>query len=160
GLGSALNAAQEKAVNAQAKLRAIRAAIASGKAPTRARDNPNLASLEQRLAQAREELSELERRYTWNYLQHEPQAVKLQKLIPVLEAQLARERETSLQANLADAEQEAAQTQDALDRLKSQQAAEEGSIQTFSTRFGEYKVLQEQLANLEAMQRRISERLV
>src|SRR5262249_20300828 len=60
----------------------------------------------------------------------------------------------------ADAEQEAAQTQDALDRLKSQQAAEEGSVQTFSSRFGEYKALQEQLANLETMQRRTAERLI
>lgn len=160
GLGSALNAAQERAVNAQAKLRAIKAAIASGKAPTRAKDNPNLGAIEQRLAQAREQLSELERRYTQNYLKHEPEAVKLQKLIPVLESQLAQEKETSLQANLADAEQEAAQAQDALDRLKGQQAAEESSLQTFSSRFGEYKVLQEQLGNLETMQRRTAERLV
>ena len=160
GLGSALNAAQEKAVNAQAKLRAIKAAIASGKAPTRAKDNPNMVAIEQRLSQAREELGEFERRYTANYLKREPQAVKLQKLIPALEKQLAQEKDASLQANLADAEQEAAQSQDALEKLKSQQSTEESAIQTFSGRFSEYKALQEQLSNLETMQRRSAERLV
>lgn len=160
GLGSALNSAQDRAVNAQAKLRAIKAAISSGKAPTRAKDNPSLGAIEQRLAQAREELSEFERRYTANYLKREPQAVKLQKLIPALETQLAQEKEASLQTNLAEAEQEAAQAQDALERLKGQQVAEASSIQTFSSRFGEYKSLQEELGNLETMQRRSAERLV
>ena len=160
GLGNALNAAQEKAVNAQAKLRSIKAAIAAGKAPTRAKDNPNLGAIEQRLAQAREELSEFERRYTANYLKLEPQAVKLQKLIPALEKQLAQEKDASLQANIAEAEQEAAQAQDALEKLKGQQATEENAIQTFSGRFSEYKALQEQLSNLETLQRRTAERLV
>ncbi|MBM4298862.1 MAG: hypothetical protein FJ143_14095, partial [Deltaproteobacteria bacterium] len=139
GLGTALNAAQEKAVNTQAKLRTIKAQIASGKRPTHAKDNPNLAALEQQLLQAREESGDLERRYTSNYLKREPQAVKLQKLIPALEKQLAQEKESSWQANLADAEQEAAQAQDALEKLKAQQASEESVAQTFSGRFGEYK---------------------
>lgn len=160
GLGTALNSAQEKAVNAQAKLRSIKAQIASGKRPTHAKDNPNLAALEQQLLQAREELGDLERRYTGNYLKREPQAVKLQKLIPALEKQLAQEKEASWQANLADAEQEAAQAQDALEKLKAQQANDESAVQTFSGRFGEYKALQEELNALELSQRRTAERMV
>ncbi len=160
GLNTTVNAAEEKAVTAQTKLRALRAAIAAGKGTTRSKDNPTLADLELRLSQAREELKQLERRYTAAYLAREPQAVALKTKIPELENQIKREREASQQANLAEAEQEAQQTQEALESLRRQLSGERQSVQSFSARLGEYTALQTQLADLEKLQGGAAERLV
>jgi polysaccharide biosynthesis transport protein len=160
GLNAAVNAAEEKAVAAQSKLTSLRAAIAAGKAATRAKDNPTLAALEQRLSQAREELKQLERRYTAAYLVREPQAAALKTKIPELEEQIKREREASQQANLADAEQEAAQAQEALVGLRRQLSGDRHSVQSFSARLSEYGALQSQLESLEKLHDGAAERLV
>ena len=160
GLNAAINAAEEKAIAAQSKLGSLRAAIAAGKATTRAKDNPTLASLEQRLSQAREELKQLERRYTAAYLARERDAMALKTKIPELEEQIKREREASQQANLADAEQEVAQTQEALASLRRQISGEKHNVQSFSARLTEYGALQTQLAGIEKLHDAASERLV
>ena len=160
GLNAAINTAEEKSVAAQSKLNSLRAAVAAGKASIRAKDSPTLAALEQRLSQAREDLKQLERRYTPAYLVREPQAVALKTKIPELEEQIRRERETSQQANLADAEQEAAQTREALATLRRQLAGDRHSVQTFSARLGEYGALQTQLDNLQRLHDAAAERLV
>jgi uncharacterized protein involved in exopolysaccharide biosynthesis len=160
GLNTALNAAEEKAIAAQSKLGSLRAAIAAGKGATRAKDNPTLASLEQRLSQAREDLKQLERRYTAAYLARERDAMVLKTKIPELEQQIKREREASQQANLADAEQEVAQTQEALTSLRRQVSGEKHNVQSFSARLAEYGALQTQLERLEKLHDAASERLV
>src|SRR5262245_15977452 len=160
GLNSALTAAEEKAITAQTKLRTLKAAIAEGKAQTRSKDNPTLASMEQRLSQAREELRQLEQRYTAAYLRREPQAVALRAKIPELEEQIKREREVSQQANLAEAEQEAAQTQDALNRLRKEVSGDRQSVQAFTARLAEYEGMQSELESLEKLLHGASERLV
>ncbi len=160
GLNAAINAAEEKAVTAQTKLRALRAAIAAGKGAVRAKDNPTLADMELRLSQAREELRQLERRYTPAYLAREPQAVALKTKIPELENQIRREREASQQANLAEAEQEAQQTQEAVENLRRQLSGERQTAQSFAAHLSEYTALQAQLADLEKLQGGASERLV
>ncbi|HKY09744.1 MAG TPA: hypothetical protein VJQ55_15955, partial [Candidatus Binatia bacterium] len=160
GLNSAVNAAEDKAIAAQSKLASIKAAIAAGKAVTRSKDNPTLAAMEQRLSQAREDLKQLERRYTPAYLAREPQAVALKTKIPELEAQIKREREASQQANLAEAEQEVAQTQQALASLRRQLSGERSSVQSFSARLTEYNALLTQLEGLEKLHDGASARLV
>ena len=160
GLNSALNGAEEKAIAAQSKLRSLRAAIAAGKAVTRAKDNPTLAGMEQRLSQAREELKQLQSRYTAAYLVREPQATALKTKIPELEEQIRRERAASQQANLAEAEQEAAQTQEAVERIRAQLSSEKRSLQSFSARLSEYNALQVQLQSLEKLHDSVAERLV
>jgi polysaccharide biosynthesis transport protein len=159
-LNSAVNAAKENALTAQSRLRSLRAAMAEGKPRVRARDYPNLAALEQRLSQAREELKQLERRYTAVYLAREPQVVTLKTKIPELEEQIRREREASQQAYLAEAEQEAAQTQNALNRLRKELSSNKQATKAFFARPGEYKSLQAQLEDIEKLQQGAAERLV
>ncbi len=160
GLSTALNTAEEKAVTTQSRLRSLKAAVTEGKAAVFSKDNPVLANLEQQLSQARGELNQLEKRYTRAYLMRDPQAAALINKIPELEDQIKREREASLRANLAEAEQEAAQAQAALDRLKSRLTTETQSVQTFAAHLGEFKALQTQLDNLEKLQRSAAERRV
>jgi polysaccharide biosynthesis transport protein len=159
-LNGAVNAAKENALIAQTRLRSLRNAMAEGKPRVRARDYPTLAELEQRLSQAREELKQLERRYTAAYLAREPQVVALKTKIPELENQIRREREASQQAYLAEAEQEAAQTQNALNRLRKQLSSNKQATQAFFARLGEYKSLQAQLGDIERLEQGAAERLI
>ena len=160
GLGASLNAAEEKAVAAEARLRSLRDAVAAGRSPVRARDNPTIASLEARLSQAREEMRQLERGFTEDYLARDPAARALRARIAELEAQVKRERAVGQQANLAEAEEEADHTRAAAQELKTRIAADRRSVQAFSGRFGEYKAMQEELANLEGLLRGATEKAV
>lgn len=158
GLGASLNAAEEKAVAAESKLRSLRDAVAAGRSPVRARDNPTIAGLETRLSQAREEMRQLERGFTEDYLARDPAARALRTRIVELEAQVKRERSAGQQANLAEAEEEAEHTRAAVQELKTRIAADRRSVQAFSGRFGEYKAMQEELTNLEGLLRGAIER--
>jgi uncharacterized protein involved in exopolysaccharide biosynthesis len=160
GLATSLNAAEEKAVASGARLRSLRDAVASGKAAVRARDNPTLANLEARLSQAREELRQLERSYTEDYLAKDPAARTLRVRIAEFEAQIKRERVASQETNLAEAEEEAVRTRDNVQELRSRLAADRRSVQAFSARFGEYKAMQEELTNLEGLLRGANEKAV
>ncbi len=160
GLGVSLNTAEEKAVAAEAKLRSLREAVASGKAPVRARDNPTLANVEARLSQAREEMKQLERTYTEDYLAKDPAARTLRTRITELEAQVKRERAASQEANLADAEEDATRMRDSVEQLKRQMTADRQSMQAFSARFSEYKAMQDELADLEGLARGANEKAV
>jgi uncharacterized protein involved in exopolysaccharide biosynthesis len=160
GLNSAVIDAEDKAIAAQSRLASLKAAIAAGKAVTRAKDNPTLAAMEQRLSQAREDLKQLERRYTAAYLVREPQAVALKTKIPELEEQIRREREASQQANLAEAEQDVARTQQALASLRRQLSGERSTVQSFSARLNEYNASLTQLEGLEKLHDAASARLV
>lgn len=159
-LNGAFNEAKENALIAQTRLRSLRAAMAEGKPRVRAKDYPTLAALDQRLSQAREDLTQLERRYTAAYLAREPQVAALKIKIPELEDQIRREREASQRAYLAEAEQEAAQTQNALNRLRKQLSSNKQATQAFFARLGEYKALQAHLADIEKLQQGAAGRLV
>lgn len=160
GLGASLNAAEDRAVAAQAKLRSLRDAAAGGGTAVRAKDNPTLANLETRLSQLHEEMRQLERSFTDDYLTRDPAAKLLRTRIAELEAQVKRERVASQGASLAEAEEEAARTRGAVVELKSRLASDRASVQAFSARFNEYKALQEELTNLEGLLRGASEKAV
>ena len=76
-LGSNLSVANEKVAAAEGKLRALTESAAAGNAVIRPRDDGTLANLEQRASQMREELRELERGFTADYLAKDPKVVTL-----------------------------------------------------------------------------------
>lgn len=151
GLGASLAAAEDKAVAAEARLRSLNEAIASGQSPVRSRDNPTLAAVEARLGQAREEYRQLERGFTEQYLAMDSNARALKARIGELEAQLTRERASGQAANLADAREEASRSRVAVEQLRARLAADRQTAQAFSARFGEYKALQDELTTLQKL---------
>jgi len=125
----------------------------------RARDNPTLANIEQRASQAREDLHDLERSYTQEYLATQPQALALRARIAGLDRQIAEQRRQSQQDALTEAQEELASAQAAANRLKGQMAADRRDVAQFTTHFNEYQAMQSALADLEkayrdAVQRR------
>ena len=153
GLGASLNTANDRVATAEGKLRSLTESAAAGKGVVRARDNPTLANLEQRASQAREELRELERTFTPDYLAMDPKAKALRTRLAELDQQIKVQREASQQAAVREAEEDLAAAREAARRIREQMAADRQEVGQFTTRFNEYKSLQEELTQLESAYR-------
>ena len=156
----ALANANERVATAEGKLRSLTESAAAGKSVVRARDDPTLANLEQRASQAREDMRDLERGYTPEYLAKDPRAIALRTRIAEMDRQVKIQREASQQAALLDAQQDLASAQEAARRLQSQMASDRQQVGEFTARFNEYKSRQDELAELETAYRNVVQRKV
>ena len=153
GLGKSLQAAGDRISTAEGKLSALREAVAAGKGVVRAKDNPTLANLEQRASQAREDLRNLERTYTSDYLALDPNARALRARLAAQEEQIKALRIAGQHAALAEAEEELASAREARRRLRAQIAAGRQGAGKFAARFDQYKALRSELDQLESTYR-------
>jgi uncharacterized protein involved in exopolysaccharide biosynthesis len=148
-LSTNLSNANEKVATAEGKLRALNESASAGNSVTRPRDDPTLANLEQRLSQAQEDLRDLERAYTPDYLVREPKAIALRARIAELERQIVAQREASRKAALADAQDELASASGAAARIQGQMASGRAEVGQFTARYNEFKAKQDDLTELE-----------
>ena len=81
GLNESLNKANEAEVTAKAKLDAIKAAIARGKAVVPDDEKGSLLEAERRLHDLREKLAELDKKFTREYLNLQPDLKSLPEQI-------------------------------------------------------------------------------
>lgn len=156
----ALAAANERVATAEGRLRSLTESAAAGRSVVRARDDPTLANLEQRASQAREEMRDLERSYTPEYLAKDPRVIALRTRIAELDRQVKVQRETSKQAALHEAQQDLASAEEAARRLQRQMTNDRQQVGEFTARFNEYKSRQEELAELETAYRSAVQRKV
>ena len=148
-LAASLGQANQRVAAAEGNLRALTESAAAGNAPVRPRDEVALQNLEQRAAQMRADLRELERTYTADYMAREPKAVEQRKRLADLEGQIKSQREESQKAALAEARQELASAKSAVAGIQEQIASSRGEVGQFTMRYNEYKSQQEELAELE-----------
>jgi polysaccharide biosynthesis transport protein len=148
-LSASLSTAEDRVAAAEGKLGALGTSAAAGKAVVRSRDDPTLANLEQRASQMREELRELERGFTSDYLAKDPKVVTLRVRLAELERQIVQQRAASQQTSLLEAQEELAGAQAAAARIRNQMGAERREVTQFTARFNEYKSIQDELAELE-----------
>jgi len=160
GLGASLSTATDREALAEGKVHALEQAIQEGKRAPQAKDNPTVAGLENRLSQLREEWRAMERRYTPQYLDMDPNAVALKTRIGNLEQQLANERGKSQQNALAEAREELASARAVTRRLQQRLAEDKQSVQAFSRQFGEYQTMQEDLRGLDQMRMAARQRVL
>ncbi len=158
GLATALNAANEKAAQAEARLLALRETVANGRGGSAAKDDPTLAAMENRAAMTREELREMDRVYTPEYMNLDPRARALKTRLIELERQIDVQRVASQQAAVAAAEQERASARSTVERLQAQINAQKAGIQSFSSRFTQVKSQEDDLAQIEKASRDAMER--
>ena len=166
GQTEALNKARETLAIAQGKLRAMTESSSAGR-PNAAPGRPNatLENLEQRASAAREELSELNRAYTPEYLAMDPRARAVRNRLAELERQVANQRQTGGQlaqtdqsAALADAHDEVNASRDTVARIAQQASGNRGALQQFAARFNEFRTLRDELAPLESLLRDATQR--
>jgi uncharacterized protein involved in exopolysaccharide biosynthesis len=159
GLGASLNDANSDVAAAEGHLRAVRNAIAAGEVLGGAKNNPTLADIEKRGSQLREQLHELELRFTPQYLDLDPAAKAMRGRLANLEQQMGSERAAGQRAALAEAQQQLTSAREAAERLQQQLNGNKQAAQAFAARLNEYKAMQEDLARLEQLHRGALERL-
>lgn len=156
GLGTALNEANDRVATAEGRLKALRD---SGQAVVRSKDNPTVADMEKRASQMREDLRELSRKYTQQYLDLDPDVKALKAKLADVEQQIQTERSSSQKTEVVEAQQELASARESVVRLKQELDGNKQAAQEFTARFGEYKALQTDLDQLEELHRGALERL-
>jgi integrase len=152
-LSTSLSAANDRVAAAEGRLRALSASAAAGKAVVRSRDDPTLANLEQRASQIREELRDLERGFTRDYLAKDPKVITQRARLAEIERQITAQRAASQQTALLEAQEELASAQGAAARIQSQMSAGRQEVAQFTAHFNEYKSRQDELAELESAYR-------
>ncbi|MGI9025560.1 MAG: GumC family protein [Burkholderiaceae bacterium] len=134
GAGAALNAANDKVVAAEARLGALKDAQEAGQSVTRNKDNSTLAALEQQAAGIRADLKEVARTFTPQYMQIDPRVRSQRERLVEIEQQIVAQRQTSQQGALQEAREELAGARAAAARLRQQLAANQQSVQSFTSR--------------------------
>ena len=160
GLGSSLTAATDREALAEGRLRALEQSAGEGQRAPPTKDNAIVLGIEQRLLQLREEWRALERQFTPQYLDMDPNARALKTRIVNLEQLAVQERGKSQQTALADAREELASARATTQRLQQHLAEAKQSAQSFSRRFGEFQTLQEELRGLDQMRQTARQRLL
>ena len=152
-LSTSMSAANDRVAVAEGKLRGLSASAAAGKAVVRSRDDPTLANLEQRASQIREELRDLERGFTPDYLAKDPKVITQRTRLAELDRQISVQRAASQQTALHEAQEELASAQAAAASLQNQMSAGRQEVAQFTAHFNEYKSRQDELAELESAYR-------
>jgi uncharacterized protein involved in exopolysaccharide biosynthesis len=152
-LSSSLSAANDRVAAADGRVRALSASAAAGKTAVRSRDDPTLANLEQRASQLREELRDLERGFTPDYLAKDPRVIIQRERLAELDRQIVVQRAASQQAAIVEAQEELASAQNASARIQNQMLATRQEATQFNARFNEYKARQDELGELETASR-------
>jgi polysaccharide biosynthesis transport protein len=159
GLSQSYTDANEHLAKAKGRLQALKISSSAGNVGARAKDDPTIADLEQRVSALREQWGELERRFTPDFLSLDPDAKSLRARLENLEGQLASQRAASGRTALADAQQELSAAQAEVDRLRQDVADNQRQAQEFATHLNDYKALREDLDHLEGMHRAALDRL-
>lgn len=160
GLGDAVAKNDERAANAEGRLRALEEAAAQGRRSTLAKDNPTVAGMESRLSQQREEYKAMERQFTPQYLDMDPGARALRNRIAALEQQLDNERRKGLQNALAEAREELEGARATSRRLQQQFSEDRQKAQSFTRRFAEFEAMKDDLKGLEQVRQSARQRLL
>ena len=159
GLSESLNKATEDAAKADARLRTLRESAVSGRSPVLSKDNPTLAAIEQRISLTREDLRDMERNYTPDFMRMDPTARALRARLAELEQQLASSKVSSQQAALTAAEEESSAAHATVERLRAQLDGQRRPAQVFSGNFNEAQALEADLTRIEAARRSATEHL-
>lgn len=153
GLSTSQNKADENVEIAQGKLRSVRDAAASGKNVLRSKDDPTLANMEQRASQLRQDLADLERSLTPEFIAMDPSLRAKRTQLDELERQIKAQRVLGQQAAVAEAEQDLASARETADRMRRQGAEERNTVREFAGNFERYKALQAGLTEMQTLYR-------
>jgi hypothetical protein len=160
GLTEALNTANEQEVTAEARLRALREAVASGQPVARIDDERTLANLEQRAVALREQLQDFEQRYTPAYMALDANIKATKRNLERIEQEIELKRRQAQQAALSEAEQALGSAREAAANLRRQMEEYKQTVAAFTARFAEHEALQQDLFELEQLNREVQQRLV
>src|SRR5271169_883376 len=118
GLSQSYTDANQRLAKAKGRMQALRNSAAAGNAVARAKDDPTIADLEQRVSALREQWGELQRKYTPDFLALDMDAKSLRARLDNLEEQLRLQRGVSERTAVTEAQEELSAAQAEVDRLR------------------------------------------
>ncbi|MDT8363955.1 MAG: integrase [Nitrosomonas sp.] len=160
GLNDALNTASEEEVKAKSKLDAIRKAVGRGEIVVPQNDSRTLSALEKRAQELREELEELDRQYTREFMALTPSLKVIPEKLAALEKEILDMRQKGQTTVLTDAEQEYAAAKQTARVIQQQLNEHRQKASEFTSRFAEHDALKNDLEALEQLYRDTQDRLV
>jgi uncharacterized protein involved in exopolysaccharide biosynthesis len=160
GLTDSLNEANQAQVVAQARVSAIQGALAQGRPVGSDRAQASLANLEDRLVGIQEQIAELEREFTPQYMSIDPRIAALVKKKKLLEDKIDKKRREGGDIALAEAQQDLASARQSVSSIQQQLDDQKQKVMEFTTRFAEHEALQEELLLLETQYRNVQQRQV
>ncbi|RLA20484.1 MAG: integrase [Gammaproteobacteria bacterium] len=160
GLTDSLNKANDAEVNAKAHLNAVQSSIRKGQPVVPNSDERSLANMEKRAQELREQLSELDRRFTREYLALQPSLRVIPEQLAKIEKKIANMKNEGQSIVLTDAEQAYYAAHQASTELKQQIEDYKQTATEFTRRFAEHEALVEELSQLELLYRETQERLI
>jgi len=160
GLNNSLNTASEEEVKAKARLDSIKDSIARGRTVVPKEDTRTLSALERRAQELREELEELDRQYTREFMALTPSLKVIPEKLAALEAEILRMHQGGQATVLHEAEQEYAAAKQATQSIQEQLNLHRQKAAEFTARFTEHEALKTDLEGLEQLFRDTQGRLV
>lgn len=160
GLNDSLNKASEEEVKAKARLDSIKQAIARGQAVVPREDSQTLSQLEKRAQELREELEELERHFTREYMALTPSLKVIPEKLANLQAEIDRMRKTGQAIVVSEAEQDYVAARQATQVVREQLDEHRRKAAEFTARFAEHEALKGDLEGMEQLFRETQERLL
>ena len=160
GLTDSFNTANEDQVAAQARVSAIREALAQGRPVGSDRTQAGLVNLEGRLVDIQEQIAELGREFTPQYMSIDPHITALVRKEKLLKDEISKKRSEGGDIALAEAQQDLATARQSVASLQQQLDDQKQEVMEFTTRFAEHEALQEDLLLLETQYRDIQQRQV
>ncbi len=160
GLTTALNTANEDVVKAKAKLDAVNDAIARGETVVPQHEQRTLHHLEQRHQELTEQLTELDKQYTREYLALQPALRSLPEQIAKLESEIRKKRQGGQRVVKTEASRGYFAAQQVVKDIQQQLNQHKQKAANFSTLFERQQMLVNDLTSLETLQRETRDRLV
>ena len=160
GLNDSLNKANEEEVKAKSTLNAIRTAISRGQAVVPDDEKGSLLDLEKRLQDMREKLADLDKKFTREYLNLQPDLKSIPEQIKELEIAVSNKRMHGKNVMLTDAEMNYAAAQQTVREIRAQLDEHKKQASAFTSKFTQHDALKTDLEGLEKLYRDTQERLV
>lgn len=159
GLTDSLNKASEEEVKAKARLDTIRKSIERGQVVVPTEDTRTLSTLEKRAQELREQLEELDRQYTREYMALSPDLKVIPEKLRALDAEIQHIRHKGQSVVISEAEQNYAAALQATRSIQEQLDQHRQKAAEFTARFVEHDALKSDLEELELLYRNSQSRL-
>ncbi len=159
GLNESLNLASEEEVKTKARLDAINNAIIQGQAVVPQEDQRTISALETRAQELREQISEMERRFTKDYIKLRPSLKFIPLELEKLETRINSLRNRGKDIVQAEAQQAYSAARQSVASINKQLSMHQAQASQFSSRFAEHDALKTDLEGLELIHRETQERL-
>ncbi|SFP59328.1 Uncharacterized protein involved in exopolysaccharide biosynthesis [Nitrosomonas cryotolerans] len=160
GLHESLNQANEEAVKAKAKLDAIHKAIGRGQTVIPQDEGRTLSILEKRAQELREELEELDGRYTREYMALSPTLKVIPEKLAALTEEIKYLRQNGQGIVVSEAQQEYDAATQTIKAIRRQLDDHKRKAAEFTARFAEHEALKTDLEGLELLFRETQARLI